>query len=102
VVFALNPQINKQKYAKVINILSEGNKVFVKYQAQGWGLTPTPLAYAYVVASRCLIQAHGSNSVRYTWNSWIIQVLLCKGLKLTLPQPFRRLQCTRWNGAGAT
>jgi len=41
VAFALNRQINKQKYAKTINLLCAGNKVFVKYQAQGEGLTPT-------------------------------------------------------------
>jgi len=45
VVFALSRQINKQKYAKTINLICKGNKLFVKYQAQG-GLTPTPLAYA--------------------------------------------------------
>ena len=35
VEFALSRQINKQKYAKTINLLCAGNKVFVKYQAQG-------------------------------------------------------------------
>jgi len=35
VVFALSRQINTQKYAKTINLLCAGNKVFVKYQAQG-------------------------------------------------------------------
>jgi len=43
-VFAISRQINKQKYAKTVNLLCAGNKVFVKSQAQGWGLTPkTPL-----------------------------------------------------------
>jgi len=45
VVFALSRQINKQKYAKTINLvylLCAGNKVFVIYQAQGEVLTPTP------------------------------------------------------------
>jgi len=42
VVFTLSRQINKQKYEKTINRLCAGNKVFVKYQAQGRGLTPTP------------------------------------------------------------
>ena len=41
VVFALSRQINKQEYAKTINPLCAGNKVFVKCQAQGRGLTPT-------------------------------------------------------------
>jgi len=35
VVFALSPQINKEKYAKTNNLLCAGTKVFVKYQAQG-------------------------------------------------------------------
>ena len=46
-VFALSRQINKQKYAKTVNLLCAGNNVFVKYQAQGGVLTPKPpLAYA--------------------------------------------------------
>jgi len=44
VVFAISRQINKQKYAKTLNLLCAGNKVFVKYQVQGGGgLNPTPL-----------------------------------------------------------
>jgi len=47
VVFALSRQINKQKYAKTIDLLCTGNEVFVKYQAQGRGFNPQPpLAYA--------------------------------------------------------
>jgi len=43
VVFALSRQIIKQKYAKIIYLLCAGNKVFVKYQAQGGvGLSPKP------------------------------------------------------------
>jgi len=34
VVFALTRQINKQMYAKTINLLCAGNKSFVKYQTQ--------------------------------------------------------------------
>jgi len=30
-------------YAKIINLLCAGNKVFVTYQTQGEVLTPTPL-----------------------------------------------------------
>ena len=41
VVFALRRQINKQTYAKIVNLICAGNTVFVKYQAQG-GLTPNP------------------------------------------------------------
>jgi len=37
VVFALSQQIYKQQYAKTINLLCAGNKVLVKYQAQGGG-----------------------------------------------------------------
>ena len=36
VVFALSRQINKQKVPKTINLLCAGDKVFVKYQAQGF------------------------------------------------------------------
>jgi len=43
VVFAISWQINKQKYAKTINLLCAGNKVFVKYQAQGGGNPNPPL-----------------------------------------------------------
>jgi len=55
VVFALSRQINKKKYAKTINLLCPGNKVFVKYQAQG-GFNPQPhLVYA-LAAVVCLRQ----------------------------------------------
>jgi len=43
VVFALSRQINKQKKCKKINPLCAGNTIFVKYQAQEEGLTPTRL-----------------------------------------------------------
>jgi len=47
VVFASSRLINKQKYAKTINLLCAGNKILVTYQAQGWVLSPTSsLAYA--------------------------------------------------------
>ena len=42
VVFALSRQISMQKYAKTINLVCVGNKVFVKYQAQGRGFNPKP------------------------------------------------------------
>jgi len=35
VVFAFCRQLTSKKYAKTINLLCAGNKVFVKYQAQG-------------------------------------------------------------------
>ena len=47
VVFALSRQINKQKVCKNNQSPCEGNKIFVKYQAQGGGFNPNPpLAYA--------------------------------------------------------
>jgi len=43
VVFALSRQINKQKVCENTSSPCEGNKVFVKYQAQGGGgLNPNP------------------------------------------------------------
>jgi len=52
VVFALSRQINKQKVCENISSTCEGNKVFVKYQAQRGGLTPpsplrTPLSTTF-------------------------------------------------------
>jgi len=41
VVFALSRKINKQKYAKVINRLCKGNKVFLKIKLKGF-FTPNP------------------------------------------------------------
>jgi len=35
--------LTSKKYAKTIDLLCEGNKVFVKYQAQGEGFNPNPL-----------------------------------------------------------
>jgi len=40
VVFALSRQINKQQVYENINLLCAGEKVFVKYQAQGAGFNP--------------------------------------------------------------
>ena len=37
VVFAFSRQINKQNYAKTINLPCAANKVFAKYQAQVGG-----------------------------------------------------------------
>jgi len=33
-------KLTSKKYAKTINLLCAGDKVFVKYQAQGGALTP--------------------------------------------------------------
>jgi len=35
VVFAFCPQLTSKKYARTVNLLRPGNKVFVKYQVQG-------------------------------------------------------------------
>jgi len=48
VVFALS------QYAKTINLLCAGNKVFIKYQAQGRGLTSPLFAYALVLQRACI------------------------------------------------
>ena len=42
VVFASSREINKQKHAETKILLCAGNKMFVKYQAQGGGYNPTP------------------------------------------------------------
>jgi len=49
VVFALSRQINKQKYAKTINILCAGNNIFVTYQTQMGVLTMRTLLNTRVV-----------------------------------------------------
>jgi len=47
VVFALSPQINKQKYAKTIHLLCAGNKDFCKISSSRGEATPKPpLAFA--------------------------------------------------------
>jgi len=59
VVFAISRHINKQKYAKTLNLRCAGNKVFVKYQAQGEGFNPKhPLAYAFELTHilQCVIR----------------------------------------------
>jgi len=40
-------------YAKTINLLCEGAKVFVKYQAQGGFQPHPPLAYALLRSIHC-------------------------------------------------
>jgi len=46
VVFALSRQINKQKYAKTINLLCAVNNIFVTYRTQGRLTTKPPVPYA--------------------------------------------------------
>ena len=75
VVFALNPQINKQKYAKTINLVCAGNKVFVKYQAQGGGLTSTPLRTP--LPTYCSIFYH--NQFKHVYDDNFLRlVVLCQ------------------------
>ena len=50
VVFALSRQINKQNVCENNNLLCAGNKIFVKYQAQGFFNPNPPLAYALGLA----------------------------------------------------
>jgi len=52
VVFA--DKLASKKFAKTINLLCEGNKVFVKYQAQGGVLPPTP-PFAYALGAGALL-----------------------------------------------
>jgi len=47
VVFALNRQINKQKYAKTINLLCAGNTIFVTYQTQEGSYPKSLVACAF-------------------------------------------------------
>ena len=73
VIFALRRQINKQKYAKTINLLCAGNKLFVKYQAQGGGLTPSPLAHGFAEYQPSALQASISevNTINATTQQFI-------------------------------
>ena len=54
VVFALSRQINKQKVCENNYSPCEGNTIFVKYQAQGRGLTPTPTPLCTALLSSTL------------------------------------------------
>jgi len=50
-------KLTSKKYAKTINVLCAGNKVFVKYQAQGGGFNPktpslrTPLQCIHAISN---------------------------------------------------
>jgi len=55
VVFALSRQINKpkvKKYAKTINLICAGNKIFITYQTW-WGFNPTPLRTPLISPNVC-------------------------------------------------
>jgi len=61
VVFAFRRQttVTSKKYAKTINLLCAGNKVFAKYQAQGWGFNPkTPPLRTPLPSLACLTYRH--------------------------------------------
>ena len=49
-------KLTSKKYAKTINLLCAGNKVFVKFQAQV-GLTPSPLAHGLAEYQLSALQA---------------------------------------------
>jgi len=66
-VFALVDKLRSKKYAKTINSLCSGNKVFVKYQAQKGVLTPVPLRTplcVQVCVLICLVQGWAINLTR--------------------------------------
>jgi len=65
VVFALRRQINKQNVCEN-NLLCASNNVFVKYQAQGGGLTPTPLAHAIAEYKLSALQVSISEEIQAT------------------------------------
>jgi len=50
-------KLTSKKYAKTINLLCAGNKLFVKYQAQGGELTPSPLAHGLAEYQLSALQA---------------------------------------------
>jgi len=62
VVFALSRQINKQKVCENTSSPCEGNKVFVKYQAQGGGNPNLPL--------RTPLQPSTCNLKYKIWRPW--------------------------------
>jgi len=73
VIFALRRQINKQKYAKTINLLYAGNKLFVKFQAEGGVLIPSPLAHGLAEYQLSALQASISevNTINATTQQFI-------------------------------
>ena len=70
-------KLTSKKYAKTINLLCAGNKVFVKYQAQGeGGLTPSPLAHG--LAEYQLLALQASISEENTINARTQQFITAK------------------------
>jgi len=76
-------KLTSKKFAKTINLLCPGNKVFVKYQVQG-GVTPTPLAHALAEYKPSAHQA--SISEEHTSNATIQQFITAKILGCALKQ----------------
>ena len=65
-------KLTSKKYAKTVNLIRAGNKVFGKYESQG-GLTPTPLANALAEYKLSAIQANISeeNTINATTQQFI-------------------------------
>jgi len=59
-------KLTSKKYAKTVNLLCASNNVFVKYQAQGGGLTPTPLAHAIAEYKLSALQVSISEEIQAT------------------------------------
>jgi len=88
VVFALSRQINKEKYAKTINLLWAGNKIFVTYQTHGrFNLIPlgTPLCSIHGESLLGLERwpqpplQEGAPSTSH-WNAWKINLLISESV----------------------
>jgi len=60
-------QIPTKTYEKTINLLYAGNKVFVKYQAQG-GVNPKPPPLAYALDADHLESLSSPNSCNWAWS----------------------------------
>jgi len=66
-------KLTSKKYAKTINLLCAGNKLFVKYQAEGGVLIPSPLAHGLAEYQLSALQASISevNTINATTQQFI-------------------------------
>jgi len=66
-------KLRSKKYAKTINLLCAGNKLFVKYQAEGGILIPSPLAHGLAEYQLSALQASISevNTINATTQQFI-------------------------------
>jgi len=66
-------ELTSKMYGKTINLLCAGNKLFVKYQAQGGGVTPSPLAHGFAEYQLSALQASVSevNTINTTTQQFI-------------------------------